>query len=79
MEMSTYEIIYSWQAIFDDQKFTKMYCRKQVCLNFGLLCFDGLETPIHLSIFCAHSWFSQNLCNVVKKTSILAEISGNEP
>ena len=36
-------------------------------LNLGLLCFDGLESPIHMSIIFAYSWSSQNPGTVVRK------------
>ena len=45
--------------------------------ELGLIFFDGFESPIHLSIIFAYSWSSQNPGNVVRKKSILAEISGN--
>ena len=46
----------------------------------GLIFFDGFESPMHvmhLSIIFAYSWSSQNPGNVIRKKSILAEISGN--
>ena len=35
--------------------------------HLGLICFNGLESPIHLSIIFAYSWSSQNPGNVVRE------------
>ena len=44
-------------------------CSETTLLVFprGGSCFDGLESPIHLSIIFAYSWSSQNPGNVVRK------------
>ena len=40
-------------------------------LELGLICFDGLESPLDLSIIFAYSWSSQNPCNVVRKIKLV--------